>query len=413
MPFPAFFLLAGALGAREGIINRRDKRQLLDREAERQDAINRIDLGIDVMGVSNQFDARQVEAMNRQFTTAQGMLRSKDPKLQAIGANMLQDIDSAVRGNIQQNENEARADFIRLQDQEVAAAGLGKDDNEKRLERELTMNKQLNDELKPFGESQLLFSKVNKLLDNDDQLASLAGLTAFVQSIDNSVVRQAELLKYQGANGLITQLVNIVNKNEGRDFDPATKQSIRNASAAIINAEKGRATAITNSFQDRAQSFGLSAERVLSGVDENLFTPILIEQTAQEAIEEQADRAEAAQQTFVEFSEAGDQGVLSSVGKFTFGGLGEGSAILADKALQAWQDAGRALRGATLHIDPATGEIWEQDAQGKWTRIEGTVDQKRQAEILRLRSNTLQLAPDDQLRLEQLEAEESRPQRQR
>ena len=100
MPFPAFFLLAAALGAREHVRGKRTGRRLLDQEADRQDAINNIDLGINVMGGENQFDAEQIEVMQRQFQTAQGMLRSKDPKLQGIGANMIQDLDTAVRGNI-------------------------------------------------------------------------------------------------------------------------------------------------------------------------------------------------------------------------------------------------------------------------------------------------------------------------
>lgn len=414
MPFPAFFLLAGALGAREGILNRREKGRLLDLEAERQDTINSIDLGIDAIGGSNQFDARQIEVMQRQFQTAQGMLRSKDPNLQAIGANMLQDLDSAVRGNIQQNETEARADFVRLQDQEVLAAGLGKADNEKRFERELAMNRQLNTELKSFTDAQVSFDKVNNLLDNDDQLASLAGLTAFVQAIDNSVVREGELLKYQGANGTITQIVNLVNKSEGRDFDPATKQSIRNASAALINAEKSRAIAITNSYQDRAISFALDPTRVLSGVDEKLFTRLQIDRTAQEAAEAQADAAEAAQQTFVEFSEAGEPGFVRQA--FEAVGLegpdlGVAASASLDKALQTWQATGRALRGATLHVDPASGEMWERDKDGNWRRISGTPDQQRQAELLRLRSGGAQLTPEAQRRVDEIEAEESRERR--
>lgn len=404
MPFPAFFLLAAALGGRDFLANRAEKESLLDREAERIDAINKIGLGLDAQGVSNQFDARQIEAMQEQFISAQAMLRSKDPKLQALGASRIQALDSAIRGNIQQNETEARADLIRLQDQEVVEAGAGKADNEKRFERSLKMNEQLNAELKPFGAAQLAFGKVMNLLDNDDQLASLAGLTAFVQAIDDSVVREGELLKYQGANGFITDLVNRVNKSEGRDFDPATKRSIRNAAAALMNAQKTQATAIVNSYQDRATSFVLDVPKVLSGIDENLFTPIPIDRTAQDAREAEADAAEAA---------AGDirplREDLATVGGVivepSFTNLGEGGALIADKALQAWQAGGRALRGASLHINGTTGEIWEKDAQGKWTRIRGTPDQQRRAEILRLKNSGTRLTPAAQKRLDDLERE--------
>jgi hypothetical protein len=414
MPFPAFFLLAAALGAREGIRGRRTSNRILDQEAERQDDINNIDLGIDAMGGSNKFDAKQIEAMGRQFETAQGMLRSQDEKLQALGANMIADLDTAVRGNIQQNETEARAEFVRQQDQDVAAAGLGKADNEKRMDRELTMNRQLATELRTFESARLSFNKVSNLLKNDDQLASLAGLTAFVQAIDNSVVREGELLKYQGANGFITHIVNMVNKSEGRDFDPVTKQSIQNAAAALVNAEKTRAVAITNSYQDRAVSFGLSPERVMSGVDDTLFTPIVIDKSAQEAAEEEADAAEAAQLTFTEFADAEPAGAIERA--FNAVGLegpdlGAGVSAALDKSLQAWQDTGRALRGATLHIDPGTGELWERSADGEWRQIDGTPDQKRQAEILRLKNSTAKLPPDLQKRQDAIDAEEKRERR--
>lgn len=357
VPFPAFFLLAGALGVREHLRGRREEQRMLDFEAERQDEINSIDVGIDAMGATNIFDARQIEVMNRQFQTAQGMLRSLDPKLQAIGANMLQDLDTAVRGNIQQNESEARADLVRVQDQAVLAAGLGKADNEKRLERELTMNEQLNSELKSFLDARLSYAKVQNLLDNDDQLASLAGLTAFVQSIDNSVVREGELLKYQGANGLITQLVNIVNKSEGRDFDPATKIAIRNASAAIMNAEKSRAIAVTNSFQDRAIAFELSPEKVLSGVDENLFSPIIIDKAAQQAAQEQADAAEARFRS----SELRPEPIEPSVGAKVITPL-----ILGTQRILA--DVRRSLTGVKL-LRSDDGGLFEQAPDGTMTQI--------------------------------------------
>ena len=70
MPFPAFFLLAAALGGRDAVRNKRAKNKLLDDEADRQDAINTIDLGISAVNGSNQFDAAQIEVMQRQFQTA-------------------------------------------------------------------------------------------------------------------------------------------------------------------------------------------------------------------------------------------------------------------------------------------------------------------------------------------------------
>ncbi len=355
MPFPAFFLLAAALGTREHIRSRRTKGRILDAEADRQDAINSIDLGIDSMGISNSFDARQLDAMQRQFQTAQGMLKSLDPKLQGIGANMLQDLDSAVRGNIQQNETEARADVVRLQDQEIAAAGLGKADNEKRFERELTMNRLLNDELKSFVLAQVNYKKTINLLDQNDQLASLAGLTAFVQSIDNSVVREGELIKYKGANGLITELVNLVNKSEGRDFDEKTKVSLRNAAAALVNAEKTRAVTVTNSYQDRAVSFGLDPKRVLSGVDENLFTPIGITQTTQQALQEQADQAE------LQFNAEELAPTDESLGSQIVTPLVRGTQRILS-------DVRRNLTGVKLLRGP-NGELVEQAADGKLTTV--------------------------------------------
>ncbi len=405
MPFPAFFVLAAALGAREHVRSKRTGRRMLDQEADRLDAINNIDLGINVMGGENQFDAEQIEVMNRQFQTAQGLLRSKDPKLQGIGANMLQDLDSAVRGNIQQNENESRADIVRQQDAEIAAAGLGKADNEKRFDRELTMNKQLNQELQSFQTAMLSHAKVSNLLDNDDQLASLAGLTAFVQAIDNSVVREGELLKYQGANGFITQIVNLVNKAEGKDFDPTTKQSIRNAAAALVNAEKSRAIAITNSYQDRAVSFGLSPDRVLSGVDESLFTPMPIDKTAQIEAQAQADIAERA------FAEQPDQFTeqTGEIAGFDIPGdrrvtINPGENItnrLVKPFLQMTAKIGRTLRGAKL-LQKNDGSLWIQEADGSLSRVtnQDFEDLKNQVGGV-----AAQLTPDLQRRLDAGELE--------
>ncbi len=400
MPFPAFFVLAAALGTREHIREKRTGRRMLDAEADRLDAINNIDLGISVMGGENQFDAQQIEAMNRQFQTAQGMLRSQDPKLQSIGANMLQDLDSAVRGNIQQNENESRADLIREQDQEIAATGLGLADNERRFERELKMNTQLNQELQSFQTAQLSHAKVSNLLDNDDQLASLAGLTAFVQAIDNSVVREGELLKYQGANGFITQIVNLINKSEGKDFDPATKQSIRNAAAALVNAEKSRAVAITNSYQDRAVSFGLSPDRVLSGVDESLFTPMPIDKTAQIEAEAQADLAEQAlivrPETFTEktgetfgFDIPGDKRVTFNPGDNI-------TNRLVKPFLQMTAAIGRTLRGAKL-LQKNDGSLWIQEADGSLSRVTNRDFNDLQQQ---LDTGGVQLPPDLQRRVD-------------
>ena len=416
MPFPAFFLLAAALGGREAVRSKRRENKVIDAEAERQDTINNIDIGIDAIEAGNRFDASQIEAMQRQNQTALGMLRSKDPELRKLGANMIADLDSAVRGNIQQNETEARTDAVRQQDLEIASAGIGKADNERRFDRTLVMNKQLNDELKGYGNAQVSYDKVLNLLDNDDQLSSLAGLTAFVQAIDNSVVREGELIKYQGANGFITQIVNLVNKSEGRDFDAVTKQSIRNAAAALMNSEKAKATAITNSYQGRAAGFGLDPEKVLSGVDQTLFTPLQIDRSAQVEAERQADLAEAAQEQFVGFNEANKGPVSQSFEAVGLQppSLGTAISVVADKALQTWQDAGRALRGATLHIDPQSGEIWEKDAQGKWRKITGTPDQQRQAEILRLQNTGVQLSPDVQRRAdEQQQRADDRAERRR
>jgi hypothetical protein len=215
-------------------------------------------------------------------------------------------------------------------------------------------------------------------------------------------VREGELLKYQGANGFITQIVNLVNKSEGRDFDAVTKQSIRNAAGALMNSEKARATAITTSYQGRATGFGLDPGRVLSGVDESLFTPIQIDREAQQRLELDADAAEAAQADFLPFAEAdAEAGLPTRIASATVGSIGEGAAILADKALQAWQQGGRALRGATLHIHPETGAIWERDANGKWTELKGTPDQQRQAEIIRLQNSGVQLSPEVQRRADE------------
>lgn len=393
MPFPAFFLLAAALGTREGIIKRRDKKDVLSKEAERLEAVGELSSGFVDPNAISEADISQIQVLNERFTQGRGLLESKDPKLQAMGANMLAQTRAAFDRFRQQNENETLAAKIRQQDQEIAAAGIGRGANEKRFERELTMNRQVNDELKSLQDAQVSYDKVMNLLDNNDQLASLAGLTAFVQAIDNSVVREGELIKYQGANGFITQIVNSVNKMEGRDFDPVTKQSVRNAVSALLNSEKARAIAINNSFQDRAVAFGLSPERVMSGIDETLFEPIVIDKVAQEKLEAQADIAEANQEEFVALGAPAEEGGIVN--------LGEGLAIMGDTLLQLWFDTGRAIRGAKLLVDPETGNIWEQDFQGKLTRVPGTPEMRRQAELIKIEQGKVRLTPKLQKRIKE------------
>jgi len=369
MPFPAFFLLAGALGAFEGIANRRAKGKLLDLEAERQDTINNIGVGIDAMGATNKFDARQIAAMTEQQNTAQALMRSKDPDQQRAGAQMMQSLATAVRSNIQQNETEHRADQERIKDAQILAAGLGKADNEKRIDRGIEMASQMSQELQEFTDTTRSYNKVINLLDNDDQLASLAGLTAFVQAIDNSVVREGELLKYQGANGFITQIVNLVNKAEGDDFDATTKQSIRNAAAALVNAEKTRASTIANSYQNRALAWELDVDKVMAGVDRNLFTPIPIDREAQRQRQIDADAAEQAMlddsEEFVE-----DTGELWGVDV-----PGTGARITINPAenienrlvrpfIDIISRVGRGLRGEKL-LRKNDGTIWIESRDGK------------------------------------------------
>lgn len=204
MPFPAFFLLATALGAREGITNRREKKTALALEAERQDRLNEIGAApIPNMGGSNKFDTAQAELMAGYRNQAVALAKSQNAEEQRKGLTMLAQLQQAQLANTQQNETEFRADERARKDEEIRVAGLGLADNAKRVERELEGNKQYRAEMKPLRKSTLHYNQVKNLLDNNDQLASLAGLTAFVKSIDDSVVREGELLKYTGANGAI------------------------------------------------------------------------------------------------------------------------------------------------------------------------------------------------------------------
>lgn len=355
MPFPAFFLLAAALGGRDIVRGERGRRRTLELEAERQNEINNIDLGLETAGVENEFDARQVEMFQRQQRTAQALLGSKDPRQQALGANMIADLDSAARQFVQQNETEFRGDKVRREEAEVAAAGVGKAANERRLAQELTMQTQLNNDLKGWNDAAVTFGKVMNLLDQDDQLASLAGLTAFVQGIDNSVVREGELIKYQGANGLIIRFVNLINKAEGKDFDENTKISIRNAAAALVNSEKARAEAITNSYQARALMSGLRPDVVLAGVDKTLFTPVIIDKEAQLARQAEIDAAQAAAEG-VELEE-----VAPSLSSRIISPVISGSQdVLADVR--------RNLTGAKL-LRGQNGELFEEKRDGTRTLI--------------------------------------------
>lgn len=355
MPFPAFFLLSAALGGREALRNRRGKKRALDIEAERIDQINNIDLGINAQGRESKFDARQIEVMQRQFQTAQALMRSPNQQQQALGINMIQDLDSAVRANIQQNETEARADKVREQDQEIVATALTKGDNEQRLARELVMNRQLRTELAAGREAEVLQSKVSNALLNGDITGSQIALTAMIQAIDGSVVRARELRNYQSTNGAINFMVNALNKLEGGDFTEQTKVSIRNGIAALTNAERTRSMALTESFQARAVAFGLDPKRVLAGIDTNLFTPLPINREAQEALEAKADAAEAA---FAEgrFEEI-DPNLATKV-----------SAAAISGSREILSSIRRQLTGAKL-IRNDKGELFEQAPDGTLTSV--------------------------------------------
>lgn len=419
MPFPLLLLaLAGGGATAVSITAKKGIQRQFDREADRVRRVKEIDVGLGEASAQNMFDEEQLAAMAVQLQDAQNNLMSKDPQLRALGASRIMSLDQALRGSIQQNETEARSELIRQMDAEIAAAGVTRSANERRFQRELAMNNQVLEDLKQFRQAERSFNKVMGLLDNNDQLASLAGLTAFVQSIDDSIVKESELLKYQGANGLITQLSNILKKTEGQDFDPATKQSVKNAVAALFNAEKTVAFSLMNMHQARAVGFALRPERVMAGVDDSMFTPIVIDREAQQRLEAEADQFEAEQKArqdaIPSFADIAKPGLISR-GMEAFGlqrpSLSKAIAIGADKALQAWQQTGRNITGASLHVDPETGQIWERDANGKWTKISGTQDQRRQAEIFRIRSSTVKLTRSQQQRLEALEAEEKQARR--
>ena len=365
MPFPLFFALAGALGANEVLTKRRKKGQMLAAEAERQDTLNDINLGIGMMGEANAFDRRRKEILQQQLIQGQVWAASKDPRQQAAGYAMLARVDEGVLRGVQQNETEARADKIRQQDQEVLQAGIGFAAEEKRFQRGLVMNKQLNDDLKPFQDSLIGYNKVINLLDTNDQIASMAALVAFIRGIDDSVVRRKERMSYEGANGLIIKFVNAVNKAEGKDFDEATRQSIRNAASALVNAQKSGAIVIANSYRLRATAFGLDPNKVLSGVDSALFTPIAIDSSAQEALEQRQAEADAAEATFTK-----QEGLLVDINiPFTDKRIVVNPAanivhFLVKPFIDIIEGVGGGLRGETVYTNDLDGTPWIEDRFG-------------------------------------------------
>ncbi|MCH7925482.1 MAG: hypothetical protein IIC51_08110 [Planctomycetes bacterium] len=151
--------------------------------------------------------------------------------------------------------------------------------------------------------------------------------------------------------------VNPCSKTQGRDFDAATKQSIRNAAAAIMNSEKTRAIVLTNSFQDRAVAFGLDPDRVLSGVDATLFTPIAIQRSAQNAAEQLADAAEVAFNAAPESFEDVPQSGLARAGASVI------------SAFQIWAiETGVLIRGSELKVSP-DGQLFEKTKDGRMILI--------------------------------------------
>lgn len=372
MPLPVIPLFLGLLGL-QGVSTRREKKTLMEREAERIRVLNNLDIGLDNLGGSNEFDAIKVDAMLRQEQTALGLMKSLDPEQQKIGAAMLARLDTAVRGEIQQNETEARADDVRREEAEIAAAGVLLTGDARRRAEDLKIREQLDDSLQPFMLAQTNYEKVINLLENDDHLASLAGLTAFVQSIDNSVVREGELIKYQGANGLVARIVTMMNKAAGEDFDEKTKQSVRNAAAALINAEKSRATIITNSYQARAVAFRMNVERVMSGVDRTLFSPIQIDFEAQALRNAEADAIEnqfnAQPDEFVrQTGEVAGVDIPGTSKRLSINPTSNINNRLVIPFLQLVDSIGRGLRGAEL-FEKKDGTLWIKERNGKMRRV--------------------------------------------
>ena len=103
MPVPLFLLIAAAAGGTGVAIGKGIKRQV-ETEADRQRAINEIDVGLGSASAQNRFDVEQLEAMQTQLVDAQAMLRSRSPKLRALGASRIQSLDAAVRGQHQDRQ---------------------------------------------------------------------------------------------------------------------------------------------------------------------------------------------------------------------------------------------------------------------------------------------------------------------
>jgi len=386
-----------------GFLSPKRKQALLELEAERAAEIDALDIGLDQSTPQNAFDQEQLRIMSEQFATAKAMLASNDPQMNALGRTMVTNLSQAVRAQTQQNETEARASQNAARTAEIASMSTN-------YERDLAFANDIRkDVVAPYVEQQDSYNKVIELLDSGERLGFEAAFTAFVQGIDNSVVREGERLIYGGANGVVAQAVDMFNKWAGGEASTRSIQALKNSAASLMNARLSTVQGILATYESQVTAFGGDTERVFSVVPKTLYTPAPIDRSAQQS---QSPALPIEQPTEQPGAVIGPQGQpLTAPAPMNEAEHGLKSLLFdtasdaADYWSRAWSSYAAEETGASLHVDPNTGALWEQSATGEWREVT-TTDKQRERNLVRLRLQQpgIELTPGQSQRLEVLNA---------
>lgn len=337
-----------------GMLSPQRKQAVLELEADRARAIAEMDLGINDSTIYNRFDKETVDQLNKQFVTARSMLSSTDPNMVALGGNLITQISSAVRAQTQQNENEMRADVNAARLAEIAAMGKADD-------RDLAFANDIRkDVVAPWVIQRDSYNKVVNLIDSGERLGFEAAFTAFVQGIDNSVVREGERLLYGGSNGLVTQAVDMFNKWAGGEQSERTTQALKNSAAALLNARKATSESVLKTYEDQVNAWGGDTDKVFSVVPAELYQHTPMDRSTQPGPQGLENNPDA-------IGVVGPSGQLmgdtenDSIARSLMGGFSRAGEYWKD----AWTDFAAAENGETIHVDPASGALWKLAADGK------------------------------------------------
>lgn len=252
-------------------------RRMLEYESARQRELSGLDQQIKsaLKGAARTpADREQVETMREQGSIAIGMLRSGNPELRQTGGQLLLAVQAAQRDFDKTNEAQAIAEQARLDT--LKRQGFTDELAREQLsyERDLGMASDLRqDVVEPWRAVDAQFDKVARLLVTGDRLGYDFAFTSLIQSLDNSVVRNAERLAYTGSNGAIAQIVDTYNKLQGAPtpelYGVLGRQMNALRGAVRENAQRG-----IEGYRQQVAAFEGDWSRVGSVIPDDLRKPV-------------------------------------------------------------------------------------------------------------------------------------------